>query len=150
MQKGDLKTIAPETTGTSLVSCRSHAQAEEEDSAVEGAKAEGGSDRKGEGWALQRHPVDDPDEARVEGEGKTTTPALTSSDDDMDLLGDDESPLTKGGSPPPIDMYINMVFMLLVEFRGAEEEVAQMCLGPKEVIFKKPKESSQHMKPLYV
>jgi hypothetical protein len=85
----------------------------------------------------------------VEGEGKTTTPALTSSDD-MDLLDDDESPLTKDGSPPLIDMYINMVFMLLVEFRGAEEEIAQMCLSPKEVIFKKPKESSQHMKPLYV
>jgi hypothetical protein len=25
-----------------------------------------------------------------------------------------------------------------------------MCLGPKEAVFKKPKESSQHMKPLYI
>jgi hypothetical protein len=25
-----------------------------------------------------------------------------------------------------------------------------MCLGPKEVMFKKPKESSQHLKPLYI
>jgi hypothetical protein len=47
-------------------------------------------------------------------------------------------------------MDINMVLMLLVEFRGAEEEVAQMCLGRKEVVFEKPKESSQHLKPLYV
>jgi hypothetical protein len=42
-----------------------------------------------------------------------------------------------------------MVFTLSVEFRGAEE-IAQMCLGPKEVVFEKPEESSQHMKPLYV
>jgi hypothetical protein len=25
-----------------------------------------------------------------------------------------------------------------------------MCLGPKEVVFEKPKESCQHLKPLYV
>jgi hypothetical protein len=47
-------------------------------------------------------------------------------------------------------MDINMVFMLPAEFRGAEEEVTQMCLGPKEAVFEKPEESSQHLKPLYV
>jgi hypothetical protein len=47
-------------------------------------------------------------------------------------------------------MDINIVFMLPTEFRGAKEEVTQMCLGPKEVMFDKPEESSQHMKPLYV
>jgi hypothetical protein len=25
-----------------------------------------------------------------------------------------------------------------------------MCLGPKEVVFEKPEESSQHLKPLYI
>jgi hypothetical protein len=50
------------------VSSRTHAQPEEEDPTVEGAKAKGGSDRKREGRALQRYPADDPDEARVEGE----------------------------------------------------------------------------------
>jgi hypothetical protein len=39
---------------------------------------------------------------------------------------------------------------LNAEFRGVEEEVTQLCLGPQEVVFKKPKESSQHVKPLYV
>jgi hypothetical protein len=63
--------------------------------------------------------------------------------DDMYLLYGDVS-------PPPIGMDINMVFTLPAEFRGAEEEVAQMCLSPKEVMFEKPEESSQHMKPLYV
>jgi hypothetical protein len=81
---------------------------------------------------------------------KVSNPALTASDDDMDLLDDDESALIKDGSPPPTSMDINMVFMLPTEFRGAKKEVAQMCLDPKKVVFKKPEESSQHMKPLYV
>jgi hypothetical protein len=51
---------------------------------------------------------------------------------------------------PPTGMDINMVFALPVEFRGIVEEVAQMCLGPKEAMFEKPEESSQHMKPLYI
>jgi hypothetical protein len=74
---------------------------------------------------------------------KISTPALTASNDDMDLLDDDESPLIKDGSPTPTDIDINMVFTLPAEFRGVEEEVAQMYLGPKEAMFKKPEESSQ-------
>jgi hypothetical protein len=42
----------------------------------------------------------------------------------MDLLDDDESPLIKDGSSSPTDMDINMVFMLSIEFKGAEEEIA--------------------------
>jgi hypothetical protein len=70
--------------------------------------------------------------------------------DDMDLLDDDEAPLIKDGSPPPTSMVINMVFTPPAEFRGAEEEVDQMCLSPKEAMFEKPKESSQHLKSLYI
>jgi hypothetical protein len=81
---------------------------------------------------------------------KTSALALTASDDNMDLLDDDESPLIKNVSPPPTGMDINMVFMLLAELKGDDEEVAQLYLGPKEVVFKKTEESSQHMKPLYV
>jgi hypothetical protein len=77
-------------------------------------------------------------------------PAPMTSDDDMDLLDDDEAPLIKDGSPPPTGMGINMVFMLSVEFRGTEEEVAQMYLIPKEVMFEKPEESIQHLKLLYI
>jgi hypothetical protein len=47
-------------------------------------------------------------------------------------------------------MDINMVFTLSAKFRGIEEEVAQMCLGSKKVVFEKPEESSQHLKPLYI
>jgi hypothetical protein len=67
---------------------------------------------------------------------KVGTPAPMTSDDDMYL--------------PPTGMDINMVFALPIEFKGIVEEVAQMCLGPKEAMFEKPEESSQHMKPLYV
>jgi hypothetical protein len=81
---------------------------------------------------------------------KVDIPAPTTSDNDMDLLDDYESPLIKDGSPPPIGMDINMLFTLSVEFRGAEEEVTQMCLSSKEVVFEKPGKSSQHMKTLYV
>jgi hypothetical protein len=72
------------------------------------------------------------------------------SDDDMDILDDDKVPLIKDGSPPPTGMDINMVFTLLPEFRSNEGEVAQMCLSPKEVVFEKPEESSQHLKSLYI
>jgi hypothetical protein len=73
---------------------------------------------------------------------KANTPAPMTSDDDMDLLDDDESLLIKEGSLPPTGMDINMVFTLPAEFRGAEGEVAQMCIGPKEGMFEKPDESS--------
>jgi hypothetical protein len=73
---------------------------------------------------------------------KANTPTLTSSDDDMDLLYDDESPLIKDESPPPIGMDINMLFTMPAKFRGTEEDVAQMCLSPKEARFEKPEEST--------
>jgi hypothetical protein len=81
---------------------------------------------------------------------KVDTPAPTTSDDDMDLLDDDDALLIKDGSPPPTGMDINMVFTLPAEFRGIEEEVTEMCLDHNEVVFEKPEESSQHLKPLYI
>jgi hypothetical protein len=47
-------------------------------------------------------------------------------------------------------MDVNMVFTLPTEFKGVKDEVAQMCLDPKEVVFEKSKESSQHQMSLYV
>jgi hypothetical protein len=69
---------------------------------------------------------------------KANIPALMTSDDDMDLLDNNESPLIKDGSPPLTGMDINTVFTLSIEFRGTEQEVAQMCLNPKEAVFEKP------------
>jgi hypothetical protein len=81
---------------------------------------------------------------------KVDTPTLTTSNNYMNLLDDDEAPLIKDESPPPTGVDINMVFTLSAKFRGMEEEVAQICLSPMEVVFEKPEESSQHIKPLYV
>jgi hypothetical protein len=64
-------------------------------------------------------------------EWRANTPAPTTSNDDMDLLDNDEAPLIKDGSPPLTSIYINMVFTMSAEFRGAEENVAHMCLSPK-------------------
>jgi hypothetical protein len=86
----------------------------------------------------------------VKGKEEGQHPCAHNSDDDMDLLDDDEAPLIKDGSPPPTGMDINMVFTLPAEIKGIEEEVTQMCLGPKEAMFEKPEESSQHLKPLYI
>jgi hypothetical protein len=66
---------------------------------------------------------------------KNNMPTLTTSNDDMDLLDDDESPMIKDRSPLPTSMDMNMVFTLSVEFRGVMEVIAQLCLGPKEVMF---------------
>jgi hypothetical protein len=41
---------------------------------------------------------------------KASTPAPMTSNDDMDLLDDDEAPLFKDRSPQPTSMDINMVF----------------------------------------
>jgi hypothetical protein len=75
---------------------------------------------------------------------KVDTPTPMTSDNDIDLLDDDEAPLIKDESPPPTAMDINMVFTVLAKISGIEEEVTQMCLSPKEVVFEKPEESSQH------
>jgi hypothetical protein len=80
---------------------------------------------------------------------KVAVPASTTSDNDTELLDDDKALLIKDGSLPPTDMDINIVFTLPAESRCIEE-VAQMCLGPKEAMFKKLEKSSQHWKSLYV
>jgi hypothetical protein len=69
---------------------------------------------------------------------KVNTLAPTISNDDMDMLDDDEALLIKDGSPPPTSMDINLVFTLPAKFKGAKEEIAQMCLSPKKVMFEKP------------
>jgi hypothetical protein len=81
---------------------------------------------------------------------KVSVPTPMTSDDDMDLLDDNEALLIKDGSPPPTGMDINMMFTLPAEFRGIEQKVAEMYLSPNEVMFEKLEGSSQHLKPLYI
>jgi hypothetical protein len=132
------------------VSSRPHTQPEEEDPLDEGAKdrEEATKKERDEHFNTIRLMILMKQEWRVKE--KVAAPALMTSDDDMDLLYNEESPLIKDGSLPPTNIDINMVFTLPAKFRGAEEEATQMCLGPKEAIFEKPEESSQHLKLLYI
>jgi hypothetical protein len=57
--------------------------------------------------------------------------------------------LINNGSLPLARMDVNMVFTLLVEFSGVDEEIAQLCLGLREALFEKLEESSHHLKPLW-
>jgi hypothetical protein len=58
------------TTVTSLVSSRTHAQSEEEDLVAESVDVEGGSGREEKRRILQYYSAYIPGEARVEGEGE--------------------------------------------------------------------------------
>jgi hypothetical protein len=143
VQKGGFEDYrAQNSTVTSLVSSRTHAQSEEKDPAVESVEIEGGSSREGKRWTLQYYSTNILGKEEWKVKEKASTPALTASNDDMDLLDSDMSLLIKDESPSPTGMDINMVFTVSVEFRGVKEEVTSMCLGPKEVVFEKPEESS--------
>jgi hypothetical protein len=45
---------------------------------------------------------------------------------------------------------INMVFHLPMEFALPEPEIAQLNLGAERVVFEKPEQLGQYMKPLYI
>jgi hypothetical protein len=62
---------------------------------------------------------------------KVNTPAPMTSDDDMDLLDDDEAPLIKDESLPPTGMDINMVFTLSAEFRARRRRSLICVLDPR-------------------
>lgn len=50
----------------------------------------------------------------------------------------------------PSDMDVNMVFELPAEFRVPEEEVAELVLGPKTTVFRKPEKVGEHLKLLFI
>jgi hypothetical protein len=127
-----------------------HSQPEEEDPVDEGIEDEerGGWEGERRVFNVIRPVIPTKQEWRMKE--KVDTPAPTTSDDDMDLLDDDEALLIKDGSPPLTGLDNNMVFTLSAEFRGVEEEVTHMCLIPKEAVFEKPEELTQNLKPLYI
>jgi hypothetical protein len=50
----------------------------------------------------------------------------------------------------PVLMDVNMVFMILVEFRVPSEDVAELALGAECAVFDKPENPGTHMKPLII
>jgi hypothetical protein len=47
-------------------------------------------------------------------------------------------------------MDVNMVFMILVEFRAPVEDVAELALGAECAVFEKVENLITHMKPLFI
>jgi hypothetical protein len=47
-------------------------------------------------------------------------------------------------------MDVNMVFMILAEFRAHMEDIMEMALGVECVVFEKPENPGVHMKPLFI
>jgi hypothetical protein len=103
------------------VSSRPLTQPEEEDLVDEGIEDEGRGGREGKRWVLQHHPTVILMKQEWRVKEKVSTPTTMTSDDDMDLLDDDEALLIKDMSPPPTGMDINMVFTLPAKFRGIDE-----------------------------
>jgi hypothetical protein len=64
-------------------------------------------------------------------------------DTDDDLL-DYEHSLASNG------MEINVIYLSSMDYSLFEEEVSQLALGPQDAVFKKPAESGDHLKPLYI
>jgi hypothetical protein len=50
----------------------------------------------------------------------------------------------------PVLMDVNMVFMILAEFHAPTEDVAELALGAKCVVFQKRQNPGAHMKPLFI
>jgi hypothetical protein len=71
-------------------------------------------------------------------------PAGMEEDTDDDLLDYKPSPAHDG-------MEINVIYLSSTNYSLLEEkEVSQLALGPQDAIFKKPAESGDHLKPLYI
>jgi hypothetical protein len=81
---------------------------------------------------------------------KIDTPAPMTSDDDMDLLDDDEAPFFKGRSPPLIGWTSTWYSRCRLSSGALRRRSLRYCLDPKEAMFEKPEESSQHLRPLYI
>jgi hypothetical protein len=47
-------------------------------------------------------------------------------------------------------MDVNIVFMILAEFRAPTEDVAELVLGAERAMFEKPENLGAHMKPLFI
>jgi hypothetical protein len=45
---------------------------------------------------------------------------------------------------------VNMVFMILEEFRAPQSDVAELALGVERAVFEKSVKPREHMKPFYV
>jgi hypothetical protein len=78
------------------------------------------------------------------GTDGTSSPAAMEEDTNDDLLDYEPSPACDG-------METNVIYLSSTDYSlHEEEEVSQLALGPQDTIFKKPVESGNHLKSLYI
>jgi hypothetical protein len=70
--------------------------------------------------------------------------ATTPSDDEEDLLDYDPSPVRE-------DMDVNVIYLSFLDYSVVgDDEVVEMSFGPRDAVFQRPKDSENHLKPLYI
>jgi hypothetical protein len=55
--------------------------------------------------------------------------------------------------PPPVreDMDVNMIYLSSMDYSlVGDDEVVEMSFGPCDTVFLRPKDSENHLKPLYI
>jgi hypothetical protein len=78
------------------------------------------------------------------GADENSSPTTMEEDTDDDLLDYEPSPAHNG-------MEVNIVYLSSTDYSLLEEEeVSQLALGPQDAIIKKPAESGDHLKSLYI
>jgi hypothetical protein len=70
--------------------------------------------------------------------------ARTPSNDEEDLLDYEPSPVRK-------DTDVNVIYLSSVDYSlVGDDEVAEMGFDPRDAVFQRPKDSENHLKPLYI
>jgi hypothetical protein len=63
---------------------------------------------------------------------------------------DDEDVVCYSSSPERMNLHMNVIHMSMDGYVLSEEDVVHLNFGPKEAIFRKPKDAKNHLKALYM
>jgi hypothetical protein len=83
-------------------------------------------------------------EAEVPVPSPNCSEATTPTDDKEEMLDYEPSPVRE-------DMDVNVIYLSSVDYSLVrDDEVAEMSFGPRDAVFQRPKDSENHLKPLYI
>jgi hypothetical protein len=70
--------------------------------------------------------------------------ATTPADDEKEMLDYDPSPVRE-------DMVVNVIYLSSMDYSlVGDDKVAEMSFGPHDIVFQRPKDSENHLKPMYI
>jgi hypothetical protein len=82
--------------------------------------------------------------AEVLAPSQSCSEATTPADDEKEMLDYDPSPVRE-------DMDVNVIYLSSMDYSlVGDDKVAEMSFGPHDVVFQRPKDSENHLKPLYI